>query len=70
MLAVERPEHGVDAEPELGSEGQRVQCQMRGCSKVGIMEMVMRRVKWFRSAFLLLKQVEMWWQDWIFEKVG
>ena len=63
MLDVERPEHGFEAEPELESEGQKVQCQMRGCSKVGIVEMVMRRVKWFRSAFLLLKQVEMRWQD-------
>jgi hypothetical protein len=62
VLAVERPEHGFEAEPELESEGQMVQCQMRGCSKVGIMEMVMRRVKWCRSTFLLLKQVEMWWQ--------
>ena len=56
MLVVERPEHGFEAEPKLGSEGQRVQCQMRGCSKVGIVEMVMRRVKWFRSAFLLLNR--------------
>lgn len=62
MLAVERPEHSVEAEPELESEDQKVQCQIRGCSKVGIMEMMMRRVRWFRSSFLLLKQVEMWWQ--------
>ena len=55
MLAVERPKHGVEAEPELGSEGQNVQCQMRWCSMVGIMEMVTRKVKWFHSAFLLLK---------------
>jgi hypothetical protein len=63
VLVVERLEHGFGAETELVSEDQRVQCQMRGYSKVGIMEMVMKRVKWFRLAFLLLKQVELWWRD-------
>ena len=55
MVAHERPEHGFGSEPELGSEDQRVQGQMRGHSKVGIMEMVMKMVKWFHLEFLLLK---------------
>lgn len=62
MMAFERPKHGLGAEPEWGSEGQKVQRQMIGHSKVGIMEMVMKMVKWFHLAFLLLKQVELWWQ--------
>ena len=61
-MAFERPEHGLGSEPELGSEGQKVPGQMRGHSKVGIMEMVMKMVKWFHLTFLLMKQVELWWQ--------
>lgn len=58
----EKPEHGLGVKPESESEGQKVRCQMRGHNKVGIMEMVMKMVKWFHLAFLLLKQVELCWQ--------
>ena len=57
MMVVERPEHGLGAEPEWGIEGQMVQYQRRVRSKVGIEEMVMMMVRWFHSAFLLLKLV-------------
>lgn len=55
MLAVERPEHGVGDELELGSEGQMVQCLMKVCSRVVILEMMRRRVRLFGSKFLLPK---------------
>ena len=61
-MAFERPEHGFGAEPDWGSEGRKVQCQMKGRSKVGILEMVMKMVRWFHLAFLLLKQVKLWWR--------
>jgi hypothetical protein len=61
-MAFERPEHEIGAEPKWGIEGQMVQCQMKVRSKVRIEEMVMMMVRWFHLAFLLLKQVDLWWQ--------
>ena len=62
MMAVERPEHGLVAEPEWGIGGQMVHCQRRVRSKMGIEETVMLMVRWFHSAFLLLKLVMLWWR--------
>lgn len=62
MVAFERPEHEIGAEPKWGIKGQMVQYQRRVRSKVGIEEMVMMMVRWFHSAFLLLKQVKLWWR--------
>ena len=45
VMAVERPEHGIVAEPEWGIGGQMVRCRRRVRSMVGIMEMVMMMVK-------------------------
>lgn len=61
-MAVERPEHELGAEPEWGIEGQMVRYQRRVRSKMGIEEMVMMMVRWFHSAFLLLKLVILWWR--------
>ena len=56
-MAFERPEHGLGAEPEWGIKGHMVRYQRRVRSKVGIEEMVMMMVRWFHSAFMLLKLV-------------
>lgn len=62
MTAIERPEHGLVAEPEWGIGGQMVWYQRKVCSKVGIKEMVMMMVMWFHSAFLLLRLVMLLWR--------
>ena len=45
MMVVQKPEHEREAELEWGIGGQRVRCQRKGHSMVGIEVRMMRKVR-------------------------